>query len=460
MAADGFGAAARSSCWAFNTFATRATIVDDATRNFLEYETRALMARLARMKPFALQEAMVPAAGIAPEATHAIERFLAASRQRVRDGGARYLAWLQSPAGRAASAQDAQRRFTILRLHFGHALNQYDLFADVFTQRSERDTGVWLAGLDVVAADALVVPDLYEAPSVICYLDRGVGAAIRRARTRLPGGGENPVAVIRVPRERMVGTSIASSLVHEVGHQAAALLDLVNSLRAAMQPRISDDPSNPWNYWFRWISEIVADFWSVARLGICSTLGLIGVVSLPRPFVFRISATDPHPFPWIRVMLSCAIGRMLFPHAQWQQLSERWQSFYPLDELPEPKRALIERLLQSMPEFLTVLLTHQSAALRGKTLESAMETSEREPARLAAAFARWNADPEQMYQARPALVFAALGQARADGKLRAEEESQLISKLLTHWALRQALDAASRYTPSPSGYLPKPAPVI
>ena len=74
----------------------------------------------------------------------------------------------------------------------------------------------------------------YEPPPVICYLDRGHGAAIRRARTRLPGGGENPVAIIRVPRERMVGSGIASSLVHEVGHQASALLDLVNSLRPVL----------------------------------------------------------------------------------------------------------------------------------------------------------------------------------------------------------------------------------
>ncbi len=35
-------------------------------------------------------------------------------------------------------------------------------------------------------------------------LDRGAGAAIRRARTRWPGGGDNPVAVIRVPPEFLV----------------------------------------------------------------------------------------------------------------------------------------------------------------------------------------------------------------------------------------------------------------
>ena len=56
---------------------------------------------------------------------------------------------------------------------------QFDLFNDVITQRSENETGVWLSGLDVVSADALQLTDhYYDAPPVICYLDRGVGAAI------------------------------------------------------------------------------------------------------------------------------------------------------------------------------------------------------------------------------------------------------------------------------------------
>jgi len=124
-----------------------------------------------------------------------------------------------------------QRRFTLIRLRFNVLMSPFDIFADVMTQRSEYETGVWLSGLDLFAADALKLPDYYDAPPVVCYIDRGHGAAIRRARTRLPGGGNNPAAVIRVRRERMVGSGIAASLVHEVGHQAAALLDLVTSLR-------------------------------------------------------------------------------------------------------------------------------------------------------------------------------------------------------------------------------------
>src|SRR6185295_9630530 len=105
------------------------------------------------------------------------------------------------------------------------------------------------------------------------------GAAIRRARTRLPGGDENPVAVVRLPRERMIGAGLASSLVHEVGHQGAALLNLVESLRAALSatPARGGLAGTAWGLWNRWMSEIVADMWAVAKVGIASTAGLISV---------------------------------------------------------------------------------------------------------------------------------------------------------------------------------------
>src|SRR5207248_7318528 len=113
---------------------------------------------------------------------------------------------------------------------------------EVVTQRSEAESGVWLSGLDVLAGDALALPGYIDPPPVVCYLARGPGAAIRRARTRVPGGGSSPVAIVRVPRERMVGYGIGSSLVHEVGHQAAALLGLVASAKAGIDARARRAP--------------------------------------------------------------------------------------------------------------------------------------------------------------------------------------------------------------------------
>jgi hypothetical protein len=409
----------------------------------LDQEARALLARLARVKPFVLSAPMVLSASLLPAAQIAIERFLAKGRRELKGRVQGFLSWLQGE-GRQASAEDIQRRFVFLKLRFNAVLSQLELFHQVIGQRSESEQGVWLSGLDAVAADALALPEYYEAPPVICYLDRGIGGAIRRARTRMPGGGENPVAVIRIPRERMIGSGIASSLIHETGHQAAALLELVPSLEQVLRAKQQTArESSTWRLWERWISEIVSDFWSVARVGVVSTLGLIGVVSLPRPFVFRINVDDPHPTPWIRVKLSCAIGDGLYPHPQWQRVARLWESYYPTAGLDDERQKLLARLQESLPEFVATLIGHRPKALRGRSLREAMNVEQRTPGRLTELFAAWNTAPEQMYRAPPSLVFAVLGQARADGSMSPEDESELLAKLLTFWAMRSTLDTSA-----------------
>jgi len=412
----------------------------------IESEARALLTRLARVRPFALHETMVPAAALAPAAQVRIERFLIDGRADLACQVVSFLRWMHGP-GRSAPVPEQQRRLTLIRLRFNDVLSQFDLFTEVITQRSEHETGVWLSGLDVVAQDALGLPGGYfEPPPVICYLARGPGAAIRRARTRLPGGDENPVAIIRIPRERMVGHGIGSSLVHEVGHQGAALLDLVASLRRVLT-RIGAGSRSPdavaWPWYERWISEVVADLWSVAQLGIGAPLGLIGVVSLPRWFVFRFGGTDPHPVPWLRVLLSCAMGDALYPHPQWRALAGSWQAMYPPDDLPAEQRALLGHLAAVLPAFVDVLLAHRPAALRGARLGDVLRRPDRTAGELLRTFGAWRADPASMYEAAPTATFAVLGQARAAGRLTPERESRLVGDLLTQWALRSTLDTSA-----------------
>jgi len=412
----------------------------------LEQEARALLTRLNRVKPFALQETMVAAAAISQAAQTAIEKHLMAGRNQVRTAILDFLRWLKSPEGIASTPANAQKKFALLRLRFNASLTQFDIFSDALTQRSEAQTGIWLAGLDAAATDALkIAGQIYDLPPVICYLDRGHGAAIRRARTRLPGGEENPVAVIRVPRERMIGSGVASSLFHEVGHQAAALLDLVESMRPVLKAKQQDAPgeATAWNYWERCISEILADFWSVARLGMTSTLGLMGVVALPSYFVFRLSLEDPHPVPWIRVKLSCGIGRGLFPHRQWDELERVWESLYPPDSLEPEKRAILSMFEKTMPELVSLIINHRPKKLGGATLAAALETDGRQPAKLTGYFDEWRAAPRLRKRAPPSLFFAVIGQARADGRISPEDESRALRSMLKYWALQSVLDSSA-----------------
>jgi len=420
--------------------------VGTAASWLLVQEARALLTRLARVLPFALQVPMVPAAGVSTAAQTAIEEYLARGRRELRGMVGEFLKWMHGSAGRAATPAEAQRRFTYVRLRFQAMLTQFDIFADALGQRSEHETGVRLAGLDVAAADALALPGGdYDVPPVICYLDRGQGAAIRRARTRLPGGGENPVAIIRIPRERMIGSGISSSLVHEVGHQGAALLELIPSLRLSLRDKQEEagEQRVAWTYWERWISEIVADFWAIARVGVSATMGLLSVVSLPRAFVFRISPDDPHPFPWIRVLLSCEMGATLYPHPQWNQLARLWESFYPAGGLDEDRTELIAKLRKTMPDFAALLASHRPETLRGRSLGEALGSANRQPARLAAEYANWQSAPERMYKAAPSFALAVIGQAKADNRISPEEESRLLADLLMRWALRSALDSSA-----------------
>lgn len=413
----------------------------------LGQEAQALLARLSRVKPFALIMPRVPAAGISRAAALSIDRHLELRRGELRARIERYQSWLRG-SGRRSTAAEAQRRYAFLRLKFNAVLTQLDIFADVLTQRCEHENGVWLAGLDAAADDALTLRrQAFRPPPLVTYLDRGHGAAIRRARTRLPGGASNPVAVIRIPRERMIGSGIAASLVHEVGHQGAALLDLVESLRPALRHEQElhwGERRLAWELWERWISESVADFWALAKLGVAATQGLMGVVSLPRAFVFRINTDDPHPFPWIRVKLSLAMGQALYPHRQWAELARLWEGFYPPSGLGERRQSIIRAAQSTLPRFVRMVINHRPDALGGKPLSDAFPLAERQPARLRALYGSWASAPRGWLRASPTLAFAVLGQARQDRRIHPEEESRLVADLLSHWALARATDPSPR----------------
>jgi hypothetical protein len=432
-------------------------------RWLLEQEALALSARLERLKPFALLEPMLPAAGLLPAAQVAIERYLSEGRSHMRRRVARYLAWLRTD-GRNAAPREQQRHFTLLRLGFHASLDELDLFADALTQRSEADTGVWLAGLDVAAQDALTPAAPFAAlPPVVCYLDRGLGGAIRRARTRLPTGGQSPAAIIRIPRERMIGFGIASSLVHEVGHQVAAMLGLVESLRPALQRMQERAPATErpaWAYWERTVSESVADLHGVARVGIAATLGLIGTVSLPARFVFRIVPDDPHPSPWIRVLLSCAMGQALYPHRQWAELAATWRAMYPPDALDAAPRRALDNLQVSLPRYVDLLVSHSTPAMRGRSLREILASPDRNPATLLAGFKAWQARPGLIEEVSPTLAFAALGRARITGTLNPGAEDRLLGRLITHWALQSTLEAAAQASGTAAGRVNAPRPTV
>jgi hypothetical protein len=411
-------------------------------RDFLESEAISLITRLEQVQPFSLSMPMVAAASVSDEAFRAISDHLLARKHSLRAQVHGFVAFLKHPYNISTSDTVLQANYAALKLRFNAILDQFDIFADVINQRAEHKTGVWIAGLDILAQDALqLAGNYYEVPPVMCFLERGHGAAIRRARTRLPGGDTNPVAIIQVPRERMVGSGIAASLIHEVGHQGAALLDLVSTIRREMNKTpVAAQHRAAWSMYHLWLSEILADFWAMGHLGIGASLGLMGVVSLPRYFMFRHHPTDPHPFPWIRVKISLAFGEALFPHPQWAMLQRLWHQLHPLEGLSPDMRATIAALEGCMPQFTTLVSNHRNKNMKGKSLVNLFPITARQPATLKNLYQDWLHQPKKMTQSNPSLIFAVIGQARADSLIDAESENKLLSRLLRNWAWYRAED--------------------
>lgn len=407
---------------------------------YLENESYSLLSRLAQLKPFSMTMPMVRGASVSNEALKSVTELLEKGKKLLYTSMHNFINKVTAAQEKNDDPTRLQVEFTIFKLRFNSILDQLDIFADVLSQRAEHDVGIWLSGLDALAEDGLTpTKGYFDSPSMMVFLERGHGAAIRRARTRLPGGDLNPVAVIQIPRERMVGSGIASSLIHEVGHQAAESLDLNKSLRLLLgaKQRQGSPNTDAWKHYERWISEITADYWAIGQLGIAATLGLMGVVTLPKYFQFRLDLDDPHPAPYVRVQVNCAFGKAFFPHPQWDRIWNLWKMFYPTEGLPEDKQKLLEQLSQELPAFIDLVNNHKLPSLKGKRLKELFPLEERQPAKLQNFYQQWKKQPELIERAPPTLVFAVMGQAKSDLVLQAEDESRILTQQLRNWAFKR-----------------------
>jgi hypothetical protein len=403
---------------------------------YLTNEAYSLLTRLNQVKPFSMTMPMVRGASVSDKALKEIIALLEKEKGVLRRNIYKFIDRIKDFQRQKADEKALQTGFTILKLRFNDILDQLDIFASVLSQRGELETGIWLAGLDVLAEDGLkTIKSFAELPSLMVFLDRGHGAAIRRARTRLPGGDENPVAIIQVPRERMIGSGVASSLIHEVGHQVSSLLNLVPSLSAVLAKKVQEgNNTTAWKYFNRCISEILSDVWAIGHLGITATMGLMGVVSLPRYFQFRLDMDDPHPAPYIRVQLSCAFGKRLFPYSGWDRLWEMWKKFYPKEGLDKESLKILSEIEKEIDPFIEHVINHSTKEMKGKKLFELFPLAERQPGNLKQLFQLWKAKKINLHVMQPTLVFALLGQAKFNLAIDADKESKVLTRQLRQWA--------------------------
>jgi hypothetical protein len=141
--------------------------------DYLINEAESLVSRLKQVKPFAMTMPMVRAASVSTTALNAIMDLLESGKEKLYESIDAFIKKVNQAKQQRSGASILQTEFTIQKLRYNSILDQLDIFADVLSQRSEHDTGIWLAGLDVLAEDGLRIGEGYfEIPSLMVFRAR------------------------------------------------------------------------------------------------------------------------------------------------------------------------------------------------------------------------------------------------------------------------------------------------
>jgi hypothetical protein len=229
-----------------------------------------------------------------------------------------------------------------------------------------------LAGCDALAWDAInrrhPALDIIEPPLVQCQ--RGFGAATMREGVPLPDRSPNPLPIIEIPYSKLKEKYNLTSVLHEVGHEVMVRLNLVRTLPRALRYALQQTGASETvqNFFGLWAFEIGPDFWAFCGSGIAAAGGIREILGLPPSHAFRLSWTDPHPPPYLRVLLVFECCRQAWGSGLWDRWEEEWTSLYSLKStMPETYDVLREGQ-RCLPVVARALLNTRFRVLNGKSI--------------------------------------------------------------------------------------------
>ena len=288
--------------------------------------------------------------------------------RRLKRGASAYL----SQPDNITAARSLNSLLGDLELEMTKTFTFFDTFMDILTQRHTPELGRLLAGCDALALDSIKKPHpalaMVEPPIVGC--DRGFGAKTFREYVRFPGGSFNPMPLVQIPYSRLKEKYNLTSILHEVGHEAMVRCGLKKALPKALHKGLSEAgaPSAICDLFALWSSEIGPDVWSFCGSGIAQAGGIKEILNLPRAHVFRISWNDPHPPPYLRVLLCFDWCRHVWGSGIWDRWEREWRDLYPIESAPPSTRSLMIKLSHFIPAVTSILLRTRFRSLNGKRI--------------------------------------------------------------------------------------------
>ena len=349
---------------------------------------------------------------------------------KLKKGARKFLPEVQDPK----SARSLNALLGEIELEMSRAFVLFDTYADVLTQRHSPELGPLLAGCDVLAQDALNKDNpalsLIEPPVVYC--DRGFGASTLREGVLFPNRIPNPLPLIQIPYSRLKEKHNITSILHEAGHEAMVRLNLVKTLPMAFSQALekAGAPDDIRELFALWTSEIGPDFWTFCCSGMAQPGTLKEILALPPSHVFRVSWTDPHPPPYLRVLLSIECCRQVWGSGIWDRWEKDWREIYPLDLAPSEDEKLLTDAARYIPLIARTLLQTRFRVLGRKAIPDLFNLPSLAPSELQKAIKLAGSGSLPLRDLRPCTHLAVFRLTRAT------MSEDRLDDLMTKWLLK------------------------
>jgi len=364
------------------------TVADIATQETSAAASRQRAAEIAHWRLAARALADLDDAA-APEAWAGLEDYL---QRGIRDRLTAVILTLEQE-GRslermaAAGYNPGDIRSGLLRLRqrYLQAETIIDFYGDAVNSRTNPALRGFLKGLDALAGDSMAAslgPLGIDAPPVLVYIDKGLGASILRAGIRLwDQAHPAPSAAIKLTRHNLY---YPTAMLHETGHQVGHLTGWNTELGDALHDVLAPRSTEVAELWRSWASEIAADTHAFAQSGWAPVFALANVVDGTTAEVFRIRFGDPHPFAWIRVMFNIALCRSWFGNGPWDDVARAWQERHRADTVGPGIARLTAISVEAMPDLVDACTRRPMRAFRGRSVSALLDPNQVSPINLAA----------------------------------------------------------------------------
>jgi hypothetical protein len=233
---------------------------------------------------------------------------------------------------------------------------------------------------------------LREPPLVYCTAEYSPATWVRGSRPndgRAYDLGEAllPIPVIEMPWDHLGNAWEYLALHHEVGHDIEADLKLRPVLQNSLQETLSGAGVELGRIktWLKWEAEIFADLCALHLAGPAFTDALMHLLLLPAGSVKTFDEDDPHPTPYVRILVNAAYIRSLGTtqaikdHAA--QIETRWKSIYG-NETGDPGLDAYE---EDFPLVFKALMNTKFPILKDRAVGELMPFGEADDARIRAA---------------------------------------------------------------------------